>query len=356
MVNRRLLLWFLLFLFVLGIVRPHSVSASVDIVYFRSVSNQNSITLEWGTETELDLLGFQIYRGPDSNLSNAAAISPLIPASGTPPTGGDDYSFDDTSVIAGSLYYYWLVSIDLSDTNPSQYSYEGPLSATTLGGTVITTPPPTTVGTTPTSPTRTPTPTLTPAGSTPLPTTTTGATSASASPTSTLQPSPTVEIDLSPTRIPAGTFPQPPTPTRFVFPATATAAAPPSANGTPASNSGDSTTGGTIPSQGQSTPEGGGGTTGNGIPAPLGEATPTTALASLGAEEIGPVAQDPNQVDVIGQQDASTSSGQLPAPATASTPTSTLPRISPLVIMGLMVGVVFTFGGAITVLFMLRRK
>lgn len=364
MVNRRLLLCFFLFLFILGVTRPRAVSASVDIVYFRYVSNQNSITLEWGTETELDLLGFLIYRGLDSDLNNADPIGNLIPANGAPPTGGAEYQYEDTSVTQGVTYYYWLASVDISDTGPGEYSFEGPRSATTLGGTTINTPIPTTTGTTPNAPTRTPTATLPPTGSTPVPTTTNAATSPSASPTSTPQPSPTVEIDLSPTRIPAGTFPQPPTPTRFNFPPTATAAVP------------GSTTSSSTNTNGETSNAGNGGPSMNGT---VGQAIPTVALpggsgegnppdssevppssdsvTTLGDANNIPATSAPGSVDVLGQQIASQpqTSGQLPVPAT--TTASPAPNIvSPLIIMGLMVGVVFTFGGAITILLMLRRK
>lgn len=363
MVNRRLLLCFILLLFIWGVTRPRSVSASVDIVYFRYVSNQSSITLEWGTETELDLLGFLIYRGPDNDLNNADPISPLIPANGAPPTGGAEYDYEDTTVTEGVAYYYWLASVDISDTGPGDYSFEGPRSATTLGGTTINTPVPTTAGTTPNSPTQTPTPTSSPTGSTPVPTTTSAATSPSVSPTTTPQPSPTVAIDLSPTRIPAGTFPQPPTPTRFNFPATATAAVP------------GSTTNNSTPDNGE-TNTGNGGSSGSGA---VGPATPTLNLAgnsggenttsspdtpsvtegfaTLGEPSNTPATSVPGSMDVLGQQIASQpqTSGQLPAPAT--TTASTTPNtVSPLIIMGLMLGTVFTFGGAITILLMLRRK
>lgn len=362
MVNRRFILWFLFLLAFLGLVWPKPALASVDIVYFRSVSNQNSITLEWGTETELDLLGFLIYRGVTDELDNAAAISPLIPASGAPPTGGDDYSFNDTNVTTGSLYYYWLVSIDIYDPDPSEYSYEGPLSASTLGGTTINTPIPTTPGTTP-APT-TPTPTLPPVGSSPTAVGTQATINATntANPTATTQPSPTQFVEPSPTRIPAGTFPQPPTPTRFVFPATATAAA---AGSTPNNNTttnGDNSNAtlmsGGVLMAGQATPTPGdvpgNGDQGDAV-VPLGLPTSDPVLESFGGSS--GTSSTPNGVDVIGQQIASQpqTTGQLPASGT-TTSSPSLPIISPVVIMGLLVGLVFTFGGAVTVLFMLRRK
>ena len=74
-----------------------------------------SVVIEWTTASELDTVGFYVYRSdrPDGEL---VRVTPnLIPASPDPLTGGA-YQFVDTDVRPGGTYYYWLEDIETSGT------------------------------------------------------------------------------------------------------------------------------------------------------------------------------------------------------------------------------------------------
>jgi len=325
-----------------------SAKASVDLIYFRTIAGQQVITLEWATASEIDFLGFLIYRGLTSNLAEAETIGTFIPAEGLPPAGGAEYDYIDTDVIDEVVYYYWLASVDQGVSNPSQYEYEGPRTATTAGGTTINTPIPTNPGSSTATPTHTPTPTA-------IATNAPGVTPTIASTTAAVTASPTVDltpsVEPTPSRIPSGTFPQPPTPTRFAFSPTTAAAT--TTDGT--NNSGDSESNGTGSENPQPiTPvEGGAGQLAT--PGTLGESpTATPAFAA----NLDPLDSN-NGAEVLGEAIASQnqSTDLLPPPGQTGTTTSNpQTNVSPLIIMGLLAAGIFTLGGVITTVVLLIRK
>ncbi len=72
---------------------------------------QASVDIEWETATELDTVGFNVYRtdSPDGDL--VKVNDGLIPASSEPLTGGK-YHFIDRSPQLGITYYYYLEDVD----------------------------------------------------------------------------------------------------------------------------------------------------------------------------------------------------------------------------------------------------
>jgi hypothetical protein len=72
-----------------------------------------SVDIDWETATELDTVGFNVYRAdsPDGTLSKVNDT--LIPASSEPLTGGK-YSYLDRSVKPGMTYYYYLEDVDVN--------------------------------------------------------------------------------------------------------------------------------------------------------------------------------------------------------------------------------------------------
>ncbi len=69
------------------------------------------IVIEWETATEIDTVGFNLYRadqpgGPFSKLNYT-----IIPSSSEPLQGGT-YRYVDASVVPNQLYYYQLEDID----------------------------------------------------------------------------------------------------------------------------------------------------------------------------------------------------------------------------------------------------
>jgi parallel beta-helix repeat protein len=76
---------------------------------------ENTPTLYWSTQSEVDNLGWFIYRNDDNEFSSSEIISEMIEGHGTT-TQQQFYIYQDTieNLEIGSTYYYWLESIDLS--------------------------------------------------------------------------------------------------------------------------------------------------------------------------------------------------------------------------------------------------
>jgi hypothetical protein len=69
------------------------------------------VTLRWKTESELDIIGFNVYRaespdGPYIKLNQA-----LLPPAADPSVGGQ-HEFVDETARRGTTYYYDLESVD----------------------------------------------------------------------------------------------------------------------------------------------------------------------------------------------------------------------------------------------------
>jgi uncharacterized membrane protein len=101
---------------------------AVELVAFTATAAGDDILLEWETATELDNLGFNLYRSEEADeegeLSrlNAALIPGQNPGS---PVGGS-YAFVDQGVSPGVTYWYWLEAVDVHGA----VTRHGPVSAT----------------------------------------------------------------------------------------------------------------------------------------------------------------------------------------------------------------------------------
>ncbi|MEM7033138.1 MAG: SdrD B-like domain-containing protein, partial [Chloroflexota bacterium] len=93
----------------------------VDLLYFRGVSDNGTIHLSWETAVENDTFGFRVMRSTTSDLTNAIEIV-FVLRQGTG-TGGAVYAHDDTSVLVGEAYYYWLIEVE---TNGAENTH-GPI-------------------------------------------------------------------------------------------------------------------------------------------------------------------------------------------------------------------------------------
>jgi len=101
----------------------------VELSNFRAeLDYQNRIKLMWVTQSEVNLLGYYIYRNNEDDVTTAELISPIITASNT--TSTQLYVFTDTSVNEAGSYYYWLQCIDYKGNEkffgPSICRYEFP--------------------------------------------------------------------------------------------------------------------------------------------------------------------------------------------------------------------------------------
>jgi hypothetical protein len=79
---------------------------------FEAVPAGNAIHLEWETATELNSLGFHLYRGQSRAGDRQRLNNTLIPAQNAGVPTGSIYSWQDQDVDAGTTYYYWLEDVD----------------------------------------------------------------------------------------------------------------------------------------------------------------------------------------------------------------------------------------------------
>lgn len=100
--------------------------SAVDLASFTATAGRQGILVEWETVSEVDNVGFNLYRtdsaeGPRTQL-NAGLIRSLLPP-GSPE--GASYLFVDESVRPGVTYSYWLEDVDVHGIS----TFHGPVSA-----------------------------------------------------------------------------------------------------------------------------------------------------------------------------------------------------------------------------------
>jgi len=109
-----------------GIVLPCEDPTAVDLVSFEAKAKKNAVVLTWETASELDNLGFNLYRaesadGPYTQL-NASLIPSLVPP-GSPV--GAVYTYRDRTAQPGIKYFYKLESVDIYGNS----TFHGPVDA-----------------------------------------------------------------------------------------------------------------------------------------------------------------------------------------------------------------------------------
>ncbi len=72
-----------------------------------------SALLEWQTASEVDLLGFYLYRAASEAGTLVRLDKDLIPSQRPGSPMGASYSFQDRAAIPGTTYYYWIEMIQL---------------------------------------------------------------------------------------------------------------------------------------------------------------------------------------------------------------------------------------------------
>ena len=91
----------------------------VTLSAFTASSNGDKIILKWRTESELNNLGFNLYRSTRLDGDYVKVTPALIMGAGTEATPRN-YSFADEDVVFGETYYYYIEDVDFSGkTNKS---------------------------------------------------------------------------------------------------------------------------------------------------------------------------------------------------------------------------------------------
>lgn len=84
---------------------------ALELLYYRAVSRDATIELQWQTALEVELMGFRIWRSTTGLRADAIEVTTdLLPARGSAAVGVD-YRFVDTGVTVGPTYSYWLQSV-----------------------------------------------------------------------------------------------------------------------------------------------------------------------------------------------------------------------------------------------------
>jgi hypothetical protein len=89
---------------------------AVELAAFEATAQANGVLLTWETASEIDNLGFNLYRA-DSQVGQLIKINAnLIASQNLGSAVGSAYSFLDESAVPGTTYYYWVEDIDASGT------------------------------------------------------------------------------------------------------------------------------------------------------------------------------------------------------------------------------------------------
>ena len=99
---------------------------AVTLAYFWAEGGVGEITLAWETASELDTVGFYLYRSQALNGPYLPLTGDLIPSQAPGSVQGGDYTWVDQDVVPGVTYYYKLEDVDFH----GRRTLHGPAQAT----------------------------------------------------------------------------------------------------------------------------------------------------------------------------------------------------------------------------------
>lgn len=102
-------------------------SLPVELSAFTATSSDSKVALYWRTESEIENLGFNIYRSQNSNKPFTMINNQLIPGAGNS-SSRHEYEYVDKDVTNGVTYWYKLEDVDYS----GHTELHGPVSATPM--------------------------------------------------------------------------------------------------------------------------------------------------------------------------------------------------------------------------------
>jgi hypothetical protein len=100
---------------------------AITLEDFSAIAQRDKVVLNWKTGTEIDNLGYYIVRSVDPESNFELVNKRIIPSNSNSTVSGSNYTYNDSSVNPGTIYYYWLVSVD---TNGG-YNVYGPVDVIT---------------------------------------------------------------------------------------------------------------------------------------------------------------------------------------------------------------------------------
>jgi hypothetical protein len=100
---------------------------NVVISSFEATPSGRANRLQWETVSEVDLLGFNLYRASSVDGPRTQVNEDLIPTQANPGSPvGAVYTYNDLPMGEGGTYFYWLEYVDIDGTT----ALHGPIQAT----------------------------------------------------------------------------------------------------------------------------------------------------------------------------------------------------------------------------------
>ena len=96
-----------------GAIFLSTTPTAVELAWFNGWARPGYIQLGWETISELDNLGFNLYRAEQPGGPRTQINPSLIPSQVPGSPYGAVYNYQDTTVQPGITYYYWLEDVDI---------------------------------------------------------------------------------------------------------------------------------------------------------------------------------------------------------------------------------------------------
>ncbi len=103
-----------------------SALAAIALASFTATGGDGQVLIEWETASEIDNIGFNLYRSTSEGGTYARINDSLIPSKALGSVIGAYYCYTDSDVINGTTYYYKLEDVDVHGSS----EFHGPVSAT----------------------------------------------------------------------------------------------------------------------------------------------------------------------------------------------------------------------------------
>ena len=101
-----------------------AVTTAVGLMSFTAAAREGAVDLSWATGSEIDNLGFHVYRSLSAGEPWTRLTSSLIPGQGFSATGAS-YAWSDSGLQNGTRYFYRLEDVDSRAVS----TFHGPVSA-----------------------------------------------------------------------------------------------------------------------------------------------------------------------------------------------------------------------------------
>jgi hypothetical protein len=86
---------------------------AVTLSSFFARARLNRVVVRWQTASEIDNIGFNLYRAESADGPRVQLNQGLIPSLSPGSATGADYRFVDRNVEVGHTYFYWLEDVDI---------------------------------------------------------------------------------------------------------------------------------------------------------------------------------------------------------------------------------------------------